>query len=77
MSKGQRKEPPTRRPTVSANATDVFHIAFDTNRRPGYLSAVRVILSEDVVMRDETVCIALCDHPLYLDLQKYVLANPR
>lgn len=57
--------------------TDVFHISFDTKKRPGYITAVKVTISEDVVFDDETVCVALADHPLYKALQQYVLANRR
>lgn len=69
--------PPNRHVTLAVNASDVFHVSFDTEKRPGYLTAVRVVISEDIVMVDETVCIALVDHPLYKKLQEYVLANPR
>ena len=54
-----------------------YHIAFDTKTRPGYVLAVKVTIETDVVMGDEVVSIDLADHPLYKDLQAYVLGNPR
>jgi hypothetical protein len=72
-----KKAPPLRRPQFSVKKSDIFHISFDTKDPSGYLRAVRVILSEDIVMDDETVSINLTDHPLYLKLQEYVKANPR
>lgn len=54
-----------------------YHVAFDTKSRPGYVLAVKVTIETDVVLEDETVQIDLVNHPLYKDLQAYVLANRR
>lgn len=70
-------KPPKPRESHVVKKTDIFHVSFDTKTRPGCLSAVRVILTEDIVMDDETVRIDLADHPLYLKLQEYVKSNPR
>ena len=55
-----------------------FGIAFDTNkyRSQGMLSVVTVTLREDVMGMDESAFVNLCEHPLYRDLERYVLANP-
>lgn len=49
-----------------------------TTREDGKLDAVRVCIDlvkiEDM---DRPLNIALCEHPLYQELQKYVKANPR
>ena len=73
-----RKQPPQKKAPVThvMKASDVFHVSFDTESRPGYVTAVKVTLSEDIVMDDETVSVALADHPLYKKLEAYVLANP-
>lgn len=52
-----------------------YHISFNTKDSAGYIKAVKVSISEDVVLLDETVRIDLVDHPLYPALQKYILQN--
>lgn len=57
-----------------------YFIDFNTKISPGKLQAVRVLIGlvtiagEDL---DRPINIALCEHPLYDELQKYVKANPR
>ena len=55
-----------------------FYISFDTKINPGKLEAVRVRI-DNVTITDleKSLNLGLCDHPLYSDLQKYVLANPK
>ena len=62
---------------VAVRDTDTFAIAFDTKKYPGFIETVRVIIFHDLMDESDTVRINLCDHPLYKDLQRYVLANPR
>lgn len=52
-----------------------YHISFNTKDSAGYIKAVKVALSEDIVDLDESVRIDLADHPLYPALQNYVLQN--
>jgi hypothetical protein len=57
---------------------DKYHISFDTKSNPGKVEAVTVSLSLDTLVDDDRkVRIDLAEHPLYKDLQQYVLANPR
>lgn len=57
--------------------TNVFHVSFNTNGNGGYIKAVKVTIENDVMDALDSVRIDLADHPLYKDLQAYVLANPR
>lgn len=53
-----------------------YSISFDTNEAPGRVRAVWVELGH-WFMRDKDVArVDLCDHPLYPQLERYVLANP-
>lgn len=54
-----------------------FFISFDTLANPGKLEAVRVRL-DNVTIADmnKKMNIGLVDHPLYAELEQYVLANP-
>jgi hypothetical protein len=62
---------------VRLNERNTYGIAFDTERYPGYVHAVKITMSEDV-MQDSDVCnVNLADHPNYKLLQQYVKANPR
>lgn len=55
-----------------------YHVAFDTRSRPGYVVTTKIVISNDVLASsDESVRIDLVNHPLYPDLEKYVLANSR
>lgn len=56
---------------------NVFHINFKTKGNGGYIHTVKVTLENDVMDSMDTVRIDLADHPLYKDLQEYVLMNPR
>lgn len=51
-------------------------IEFDTKEMPGKVVGVRVELSTTIIKKSDRVNIALCDHPLYPKLEKYVLNNP-
>jgi hypothetical protein len=55
---------------------DEYYISFDTKSNPGKLEAIRIRI-DNVTITDmnKKLNIALCDHPLYSDLQKYVLSN--
>lgn len=57
-------------------AADEFYISFDTEANPGKLEAIKVTV-ENVTITDmeQKLNIALCEHPLYRDLQSYVLNN--
>jgi hypothetical protein len=57
--------------------TNTFHISFDTKNAAGYIRTVKVTIEHDVMDAMDTARIDLADHPLYADLQRYVLANPR
>ena len=55
-----------------------YYIDFDTKIDPGKIQATRVRLDLVTIKNmDESFRIDLCDHPLYIELQRYVLANPR
>lgn len=56
--------------------TNVFHIKFDT-MTSGCLKTVKITIEEDVMEPLDTARVDLADHPLYLDLQQYVLSNLR
>jgi hypothetical protein len=56
--------------------TNVFHISFDTKKLDGYIETVKVTIENDVMDSMDKVRVDLCDHPLYPDLERYVLANP-
>lgn len=53
-----------------------FHIKFDTVPG-GYIKTVKITIEEDVMDAADSARIDLADHPLYKDLQAYVLNNPR
>lgn len=57
---------------------NIFHISFDTKDMPGKIKAVRVTLDQEIVAvgADKTFDISLAAHPLYPQLEQYVLANP-
>jgi hypothetical protein len=55
--------------------TNTFHIAFDTKHAAGYIKTVKVTIENDVMDSMDTVRVDLCDHPLYPDLERYVLGN--
>ena len=57
---------------------DEFYIDFNTKQEPGKLQAVRVRI-DLVTITDmhKSLPINLCEHPLYKELQAYVLANRR
>ena len=53
-----------------------YLIDFDTKIMPGKIQAVRVRLDLVTIKdMDESFRIDLCDHPLYEELKRYVLAN--
>lgn len=49
----------------------------DSVKESGFLKMVVVTLNEDVLAMTESVRVDLADHPLYKQLQTYVLSNPR
>lgn len=55
---------------------DTFHIAFNTGDKR-YIKTVKITIENDVMLPSDSVRIDLADHPLYKELQKYVLSNPR
>jgi hypothetical protein len=56
--------------------TNVFHISFNT-MEGGYLKTVKITIENDVMDSMDVARIDLAEHPLYKDLQRYVLSNPR
>lgn len=57
---------------------DEFYISFDTKINPGKIDAVRVRIDNVTIAdMDKPLNLALVDHPLYRDLEQYVLANRR
>lgn len=58
-----------------------YGISFYTTKHPGFFTKILVSLREDVVdmsNKDEmknSVRLDLVDHPLYPELERYVLAN--
>lgn len=56
--------------------TNTFHIQFETTDS-GYLKTVKVTLEHDVMDSVDVARIDLANHPLYKQLQQYVLSNPR
>lgn len=56
--------------------TNVFCVAFDTQKLKGYIETVKVTIENDVMDSMDTARVDLCDHPLYPQLERYVLENP-
>lgn len=53
-----------------------YCISFDTKEMPGKIVAVRVDLSKHIMSETDSVSVALVEHPLYPELERYVRANP-
>lgn len=53
-----------------------YHISFDTKDMPGRIKAVTVELGIDIMREQSVADISLAAHPLYPQLEQYVLANP-
>lgn len=53
-----------------------YSISFDTNDAPGRVRAVWVELGHWFMKPKDIAHVNLCDHPLYPELERYVLANP-
>ncbi len=53
-----------------------YCIAFDTKEMPGKIVGVRVQLDKHVFGMGDGVNVALCEHPLYPQLETYVRDNP-
>jgi hypothetical protein len=53
-----------------------YSISFDTNEAPARIRAVWVELGHWWMRPTDITDISLCDHPLYPQLEQYVLANP-
>lgn len=56
--------------------TNIFQVSFDTKKLHGYISTVQVTLENGVMDAMDSARVDLCDHPLYKDLERYVLENP-
>lgn len=53
-----------------------YSISFDTNDAPGRVRAVWVELGYWFMKPGSVANVDLADHPLYPELEQYVLANP-
>lgn len=53
-----------------------YSIAFDTLDAPGRVKATWVELGTWYMRDKDKARLDLCDHPLYRQLEQYVLANP-
>ena len=53
-----------------------YSISFQVDKKSGYINTVDVELSEGVMDALDQARIDLMDHPLYAQLQEYVLNNP-
>jgi len=53
-----------------------YSISFDTNEAPGRIRAVWVEIGHWWMKPKDIADVSLRDHPLYPDLEQYVLANP-
>lgn len=53
-----------------------YSISFDTNEAPGRIRAVWVELGHWFMRENQVAHVDLCEHPLYPQLEQYVLANP-
>ena len=63
---------------VRMNDSEEYFISFDTKSDPPNIDAVRVRLDYvKITDMNASMRIDLADHPLYMDLQNYVKANPR
>lgn len=64
--------------TPDLPADHTFGISFDTAsaRKTGILKMVQVKIEEATLAPEESVCVNLCEHPLYPKLVEYVRANP-
>ena len=56
-------------------ATDTFCIAFDTEEMPGKVVETQVTLKRQIMSPGDSVNVAMVDHPLYGDVEAYVMAN--
>lgn len=53
-----------------------YSISFDTQEAPGRVRAVWVELGHWFMKPTNVAAVNLVDHPLYPELERYVLANP-
>jgi hypothetical protein len=53
-----------------------FEIEFDTEKYPGRIETVQVTLRSAIMTGKDVANLALCEHPLYPALVRYVMANP-
>lgn len=58
---------------------NTYDIEFDTStvEHEHYIRTIRVTLCGGALLPGQEAQIDLADHPYYLALQRYVLANPR
>jgi len=61
---------------VKTNHGLPYCISFDTKEMPGKIVGIRVQLDKHIFGMDGKVRVDLCDHPLYPQLERYVLGNP-
>ena len=62
---------------MNDDGKNTFYISFETKTIPGQLMALRVDIRNELILdKDKKMNIALVDHPLYKDLERYVLSNP-
>jgi hypothetical protein len=60
----------------SLGSDDEFFIDFDTEIEPGKIQAVRINISLVTIRNmEKPINIALCSHPLFKELKRYVKAN--
>lgn len=66
----------------SLQPTNVFCVAFETRdpktgkQHAGYVKAVQVTIEHVVMDTMDSARVDLADHPLYAELERYVLSNP-
>lgn len=70
MSKKDRPHP-----SEAATHPDRFYVGFDTNSKPGKLLGVYVIVGQAEVADTEAARIDLASHPLYPQIEAYVMGN--
>lgn len=63
-------------PIPKSKIGNVFHVAFDSAGKSGYMLGVKITIEQELVEPDATYRIDLRDHPLYKKLEQYVKANP-
>ena len=57
------------------NNKNQFEIAFDTEKYPGMIEVVQVRLQSAIMGKRDVANVALCEHPLFPQLQRYCASN--